>query len=59
VLEPSILIAACALAAWGDPAATIPTNSAGTNAFCHDFMNLTLWNERGGVSKDCKSAEAL
>ena len=42
VLEPSILIAACAWACPG--AATAPTASsiAGSANFCHNFMDLTL-----------------
>ena len=43
VLEPSILIAAWASALCGAPAATTPTNSAGTKTFCHNFMDLTLY----------------
>jgi hypothetical protein len=43
VLEPSILIAACASARAGIPADRTPITSAGTANFCHNFMELTLF----------------
>jgi hypothetical protein len=43
VLEPSILMAACACARPGTPAANTLISIAGTANFCHNFMELTLF----------------
>jgi hypothetical protein len=42
VLDPSILIAACASARAGMPIDKTPATSAGIANFCHNFMELTL-----------------